>query len=163
MHSKTGEEAKRKEAAAGHDMGSMKGMRDKTMRGTHRHVGAPPKRKEAAAGHGMGSAKNMSGKTTLAMAKPQTAAGPASDAHAGPISASGLVQSIDKANGRIKLTHDPIAAMGWPKMTMFFRLKHSALADQVKEGDKVRFSLEKSATGYVISALKSAASLGTHR
>ena len=64
------------------------------------------------------------------------------------------MQGIDKANGKIKLTHDPIAALAWPKMTLFFRLKDNALADQVKEGDKVEFSLEKSATGYVISGLK---------
>ncbi|MEO8009000.1 MAG: copper-binding protein, partial [Betaproteobacteria bacterium] len=54
-------------------------------------------------------------------------------------------------------THDPIDALGWPKMTMFFRLKDSALADQVKEGDKVDFSLEKSASGYVISQIRKSA------
>ena len=70
------------------------------------------------------------------------------------IMATGIVQSIDKANGKVKLIHDPIAVLGWPKMTMFFRLKDAALADQVKEGDAVQFSLEKSPSGYVISGFK---------
>lgn len=35
-------------------------------------------------------------------------------------------------------------------MTMPFRLKESALADQVKEGDKVEFYFEKSGSDYVI-------------
>jgi len=69
----------------------------------------------------------------------------------------GVVQGIDKANGKVKLTHDPIAALGWPKMTMFFRLKDDTLADQVKEGDKVEFTLEKSASGYVISRFQKSA------
>lgn len=76
---------------------------------------------------------------------------------AGPgatIMATGVVKSIDKANGKVKLIHDPIAVLGWPKMTMFFRLKDAALADQIKEGDAVQFSLEKSPSGYVISGFK---------
>ena len=64
------------------------------------------------------------------------------------------MQGIDKVNGKVKLTHDPIAALAWPKMTMFFRLKDNALADQVKEGDKVQFTLEKSGSGYVISGFQ---------
>ena len=72
------------------------------------------------------------------------------------IAATGIVQSIDKANGKVKLIHDPIAVLGWPKMTMFFRLKDAALADQVKEGDAVQFYLEKATSGYVISGFKKA-------
>ena len=69
----------------------------------------------------------------------------------GVITASGVVQQVDKANAKVKLSHDPIPALGWPKMTMFLRLKDGALADQVKEGDTVQFQLEKSGSGYVIS------------
>ena len=72
------------------------------------------------------------------------------------IMATGVVQSIDKANAKVKLIHDPIAALAWPKMTMFFRLKEAALAEQVKEGDAVQFYLEKATSGYVISGFKKA-------
>lgn len=69
----------------------------------------------------------------------------------GLITATGVVQQVDKANAKVKLSHDPIPALGWPKMTMFFRLKDGALADQVKAGDALEFLLEKSGSGYVIS------------
>ena len=94
------------------------------------------------------------------MAKTEPQAPPVTEnPTAGPgvtIMATGVVKSIDKANGKVKLIHDPIAVLGWPKMTMFFRLKDTTLADQIKEGDAVQFSLEKSPSGYVISGFKKA-------
>ena len=98
------------------------------------------------------------GNETMARAGPQSSP-PTEKPVAGSgtaITATGIVQSIDKANGKVKLTHDPITALGWPKMTMFFRLKDAVLADQIKEGDSVQFSLEKSPSGYVISGFKKA-------
>ena len=98
------------------------------------------------------------GNETMARAEPQSSP-PTEKPVAGSgtaITATGIVQSIDKANGKVKLTHDPITALGWPKMTMFFRVKDAALADQIKEGDAVQFSLEKSPSGYVISGFKKA-------
>jgi Cu(I)/Ag(I) efflux system protein CusF len=68
----------------------------------------------------------------------------------GLISGKGVVLKVDRANGTVKINHDPIPALDWPRMTMPFRLKESALADQVKEGDKVEFFLEKSGSDYVI-------------
>ena len=68
----------------------------------------------------------------------------------GLISGKGVVLKVDRANGTVKINHDPIPALDWPRMTMSFRLKESALADQVKEGDKVEFFLEKSGSDYVI-------------
>jgi Cu/Ag efflux protein CusF len=89
----------------------------------------------------------------MAMAKPESSASVSktTERPAGPVSGTGVIQQIDKANGKVRMTHEPIDALGWPKLTMFFRLKDSALADRVKEGEKVRFSLEKSPSGYVIT------------
>ena len=170
MDSKAGNAPKGKEGAGGHDMGSMKGKPGAAMPGMDAKTGDGAKAKGGAAGHDMGSMHHVPGKTapgmdeksaaapkgkeghdTMAMAKPQIAPGQSAKAQTAGITGTGIVQGIDKANGKVKLTHDPIAALGWPKMTMFFRLKDSALADQVKKGDKVEFSLEKSASGYVIS------------
>jgi Cu/Ag efflux protein CusF len=109
---------------------------------------------EVADNPGMGSMKGMPGIAIPGMDKHAASAPMSKEGHGAGITATGVVQSIDKANGKVKLTHDPIAALGWPKMTMFFRLKDSMLADQVKEGDKVEFSLEKSASGYVISGFQ---------
>lgn len=124
-------------------MHSMKNMPGKTMPGKDSKTADAPMSKE---GHG-----------DMAMAKPQTAPGQSAKTQTAGITGTGIVQGIDKANGKVKLTHDPIAALGWPKMTMFFRLKDSALADQVNKGDKVEFSLEKSASGYVISGFQKGA------
>ena len=90
------------------------------------------------------------------MAAHKTAPGQPVNTQTAGVTGTGVVLGIDKANGKVKLTHDPLAALGWPKMTMFFRLKDSTLADQVKAGDKVEFSLEKSASGYVISGFQKA-------
>ena len=90
----------------------------------------------------------------MAMAKPPAMPARPDSAAASAVSGTGTVQGVDKANSRVKLTHDPIAALGWPKMTMFFKLKDGALADRIKEGDSIEFSLEKSTSGYVISDVK---------
>ena len=149
-------------------MGSMKDMPGKTMPGMDSKNAEQTTRKEGGGGHDMDSMKDMPGldkqaaaapvkrksADEMAMSKPQNAPAHPDNAQTAGISGTGIVQGIDKANGKVKLTHDPIAALGWPKMTMFFRLKDSALADQVKEGDKVEFSLEKAGSGYVISGFK---------
>ncbi len=109
--------------------------------------------KDSMSGVPSDSMPDMDSNTAVEMAKAETQTSPAQPkiARTTAISGVGVVQGIDKANGKVKLSHDPIAALGWPRMTMFFRLKDSALADQVKVGDKVEFFLEKSASGYVIS------------
>lgn len=66
------------------------------------------------------------------------------------IPAKGVVLQVDQAKATVNIDHDPIPALGWPSMTMPFRLKESALAAQVKEGDTVDFFLEKSGSDYVI-------------
>jgi Cu/Ag efflux protein CusF len=98
--------------------------------------------------------ESKEGHDAMAMAKPRMESGRPPNAQTARIIGTGSVKLIDRVNGKVKLTHDPIAAMGWPKMTMFFRLKDSSLADQVKAGDRVEFSLEKSASGYVVSGFQ---------
>jgi Cu(I)/Ag(I) efflux system protein CusF len=66
------------------------------------------------------------------------------------VSGKGVVLKVSRDNATVKINHDPIPALDWPRMTMPFRLKESVLADQVKEGDKVEFFLEKSGSDYVI-------------
>ena len=109
---------------------------------------------KAMPGMDSGAADESMGKDShevMAKAKSQTAPIQSAGTQTKDIAGTGIIQVIDKANGKVKLSHEPIAELGWPKMTMFFRLKDGALADQVKVGDKVEFSLEKSASGYVIS------------
>ena len=79
-----------------------------------------------------------------------TAINTAATADKGLIPGRGVVLTINRANATVKMNHDPIPALNWPRMTMPFRLKESAFADQVKEGDTVEFFLEKSGSDYVI-------------
>ena len=69
------------------------------------------------------------------------------------ISARGVVLQVDQSNATIKINHDPIAALNWPRMTMPFRLKERSLTAKIKEDDIVEFFLEKEASDYVIVKL----------
>ena len=90
--------------------------------------------------------------------------GPKSDeSENAPLTGTGVVRAIDKPGARIKLTHDPIAAVSWPQMTIVFRVKNASLVDQVKPGDKVKFVLTKSSGGYVISDIQSGTSSATNQ
>ena len=52
----------------------------------------------------------------------------------------GQVKKIDKAAGKVTLSHGPLANLGMDMpMTMVFRVKDTAWLEQMKEGDKIRF------------------------
>lgn len=78
----------------------------------------------------------------------------------GLISARGTVLQIDPAGATIKIDHDPIAALNWPRMVMPFRLKERSLAGKIKEGDVIEFFLKKEASDYVIVKLRKQDSSG---
>ncbi len=84
-------------------------------------------------------------------------AGEAAQTQAQTVSATGVVQQVNTANGKVKIAHDPIQALGWPKMMMFFRVKDAAVLEGVAQGDAVRFELEKGPTGMVITRIEKAA------
>lgn len=56
-------------------------------------------------------------------------------------SGHGKVTAIDRNTGQITLAHEPIAALGWPAMTMAFQVKQAAQLDTLKPGDEVSFDL----------------------
>jgi len=72
-------------------------------------------------------------------------------------SAVGVVQQVKPEEGKVKISHEPIAALGWPAMTMYFRVKDKAVLEGIAAGDKVRFDLEKGATGLVITRMEKVA------
>ena len=142
---------KGQEGASGHDMGATKEAQRKTMPDVEKQSAHAPKSEGAPTTHDMGAMKGSN--ETMAMAHAESKSRQSVGAAGAGISAIGVVQGIDKNNARIKLTHEPVAALGWPKMTMFFRLKDASLMDQLNEGDKIEFALEKSPSGFVISTL----------
>ena len=67
----------------------------------------------------------------------------------------GVVKKVDKAGGKLTLTHGPIENLGMPGMTMAFKLRSPASADSVKTGDKVRFVADYVGGEVVIVRLES--------
>lgn len=75
---------------------------------------------------------------------------------AGLVQATGKVNSVDASNGSINVTHDPIKALGWPKMKMEFSVAKGVDLSHIKAGDAVTFSLkpEGEDTFVVVKILK---------
>ncbi len=57
----------------------------------------------------------------------------------------GRVEQISPAS--VTLSHQPVPAIGWPAMTMTFRLGEPALAKGVKVGDRVAFAFDQPPAG----------------
>ena len=66
----------------------------------------------------------------------------------------GVVRKVDAAQGKVTLQHEPIEPLGWPAMTMAFRVKDAKLLAGLEPGKKVRFTFVQQGTGYVITALE---------
>lgn len=54
----------------------------------------------------------------------------------------GKINSIDPAKRTINVTHDPIKALGWPKMRMEFQVDKQVDLSNLHAGDKVSFTLQ---------------------
>ena len=111
--------------------------------------------------HGHGGA-TKSGGSMLGMAMPGMGS-KTDESESAILAGTGVVREVDKPRGRIKLTHDPIEAVSWPRMTIVFRVKSASLVDQVRPGDKVKFVLTKSSTGFVISDIGNVVSSTTNQ
>jgi len=59
----------------------------------------------------------------------------------------GVVNSIDMQHGMVNMTHGPINSLGWPGMTMDFKVRDPANLKNVKPGDKVNFGIVKEGPG----------------
>ncbi len=80
-------------------------------------------------------------------------------AHAGRNDAhgTGTVNSVDPAQHRVNLSHQPIAEIGWPAMTMDFPVAGSVDLRAIKPGTRVNFTIEQQPGGmYQIQAISPA-------
>lgn len=57
----------------------------------------------------------------------------------------GKVVEVDAKAGKVTLYHEPIEALGWPSMTMGFKVKDSKQLTTLKAGDSVEFDLKADA------------------
>lgn len=53
----------------------------------------------------------------------------------------GVVRSIDARANTVTIAHGPIAALGWPAMTMAFRVHSPEMLNNVAVGARVHFEL----------------------
>lgn len=66
------------------------------------------------------------------------------------VQGTGVVKSVDPGKGTITLTHEAIPALGWPAMTMRFKIDRQ-LASTVKPGQHVTFELAANGMGGTIT------------
>ncbi|MES3028418.1 MAG: efflux RND transporter periplasmic adaptor subunit [Pseudomonadota bacterium] len=83
-------------------------------------------------------------------AKPLVAAR-AAPAAAKTFETRGRIEAL--AAGSITLSHEPVPAIGWPAMTMAFKLDPPTLAKGLKVGDRVVFGFEQTTDGAVVRHL----------
>ena len=57
----------------------------------------------------------------------------------------GTVVEVDAMSGKLILNHEPIAELGWPTMTMGFKVKDNKQLEKLKVGDAVEFDLKAEA------------------
>ncbi|HNC52198.1 MAG TPA: copper-binding protein [Accumulibacter sp.] len=65
----------------------------------------------------------------------------------------GVVKKVDKASGKITLTHGPLPN-GMPGMTMAFKVKETARLEGIKEGEKVLFAIDDGMMIILLEAAK---------
>jgi Cu/Ag efflux protein CusF len=67
---------------------------------------------------------------------------------------TGTVNSVDPAQHKVNLTHNPIPEIGWPTMTMEFPVAPSIDLKAIKPGTRVNFTIEQQPGGmYEIKAI----------
>ena len=71
------------------------------------------------------------------------------------VTAAGTVLEIDRAANRVRIESDGVKALGWPAGVTYWLLKSPPLADQIKPGERVAFTLEQEGDAYRITGFGS--------
>lgn len=85
-----------------------------------------------------GDAKPSAAETAATVSETPTTADQAAATKA---AATGTIEAVDTAAGKITIAHGPVAELQWPAMTMNFKAT-PAQAASVQVGQKVRFEFE---------------------
>lgn len=64
--------------------------------------------------------------------------------------ASGVIKGVKLEQKKLTISHGPIKALGMEGMTMDFSVYDPAMLTDVKEGQKVSFSVEKDRSGNLV-------------
>ena len=74
--------------------------------------------------------------------------------HKASASTDGEVRRVDKDAKKLTIRHGPIANLDMPGMTMVFQVRDPAMLEQVKTGDKIRFSADKVDGAYTVTHIE---------
>lgn len=74
--------------------------------------------------------------------------------------ADGVLDEIDAKSGALMITHEPVATLKWPKMTMEFVPANSAIVGGTKPGSPIRFEfVERKPGEWVVTKLEAKAAV----
>ncbi len=78
---------------------------------------------------------------------------------AGPVhGATGVLDEVDAKSGALMISHDPVASLKWPKMTMEFVPANSAIAAKIRPGTPIRFEfVERKPGEWVVTKMEAVA------
>ncbi|MFN0000562.1 MAG: copper-binding protein [Burkholderiaceae bacterium] len=68
----------------------------------------------------------------------------------------GEIRKVDKEAKKLTIKHGEIKSLDMPPMTMVFQVKDASVLDKLKVGDKVRFVVQKSDTGFMVTDIQAA-------
>ncbi|MDE2042738.1 MAG: copper-binding protein [Alphaproteobacteria bacterium] len=94
------------------------------------------------------SMDNMKGMAGMSMTKSKAA--PASKTGNG----TGVITAIDIKASKLTIKHGPIAAVGWPGMTMAFKANPPFMLKGLKVGDKISFTMKTTPAGPEVTAIR---------
>lgn len=98
----------------------------------------------------------LAGALLLAVLAPTMARAAETGAQAQAALSDGEVRRVDKETKKLTIRHGPLQNLDMPPMTMVFQVKDPAMLDQVKAGDKIRFSADKVNGAYTVMSLEAA-------
>jgi Cu/Ag efflux protein CusF len=64
------------------------------------------------------------------------------------------IRKVDRDARKVTLKHGPIKNLDMPPMTMVFQVRDVKMLDNLKAGDKVRFSADQQQGAYVVTAVE---------
>jgi Cu/Ag efflux protein CusF len=73
---------------------------------------------------------------------------------AAPDMAEAEIRKVDRDARKVTLKHGPIKNLDMPPMTMVFQVRDVKMLDNLKAGDKVRFSADQQQGAYVVTAVE---------
>ena len=68
--------------------------------------------------------------------------------------ATGVVKKVDSKQNTATIAHEPVKSLGWPAMTMTFKVKDKALLDKLSVEKKADVQFVQQGKDYVVTSVK---------